>query len=47
MVEDIFIGFEDAKRMIKRTMDRFDLYPARLAGDSGLRIRRDAELARL
>lgn len=24
-----------AKRMIERTMDRFDLYPARLAGDSG------------
>jgi transposase len=24
-----------AKRMIDRTMDRFDLYPARLAGDSG------------
>src|SRR4051794_24951093 len=24
-----------AKRMITRTMDRFDLYPARLAGDSG------------
>jgi hypothetical protein len=23
-----------AKRMIERTMDRFDLYPARLAGDS-------------
>jgi transposase len=24
-----------AKRMIERTIDRFDLYPARLAGDSG------------
>jgi len=24
-----------AKRMIDRRMDRFDLYPARLAGDSG------------
>ena len=24
-----------AKRMIDRTMERFDLYPARLAGDSG------------
>jgi hypothetical protein len=24
-----------AKRMIARTMERFDLYPARLAGDSG------------
>jgi hypothetical protein len=24
-----------AKRMINRTMDRFDLYPARLAGDAG------------
>jgi transposase len=24
-----------AKRMIERTMDRFDLYPARLAGDTG------------
>jgi hypothetical protein len=24
-----------AKRMIERTMERFDLYPARLAGDSG------------
>ena len=28
--------------MIERSLDRFDLYPARLLGDSGLWLSRDA-----
>ena len=36
-----------AKRMIERSIDRFDLYPARLLGGQRLRLSRDARLARL
>ncbi len=35
-----------AKRMIERSMERFDLYPAKLIGDSARWRSRDAALAR-
>jgi hypothetical protein len=36
-----------AKRMIERSLERFDLYPSRLLGDSGYWFGRDAWLVGL